>query len=65
MSIRHRVAVAVLKADPKASYAYETFTTGNTCHFVFEQERSAEIVSAMLRTIFKRKPLLHNGRKPR
>lgn len=65
MSIKHRVALALSRADPKASYAYETFSTSNTVHFVFEQDRSAQIVKEMLRLMFKRKALIHNGRKPR
>lgn len=65
MSARHRVTLALSKADPNASYAHETFTSGNTAYFVFEQNRSAEIVREMLRILFKRKPLIHNGRKAR
>jgi len=64
MSTRHRVALALSKADPRESYAYEMFTTGNTAYFVFEQDRSAQIVKEMLRLMFKRKPLIHKGSKP-
>ena len=67
MSVRHRVAMALDKCDPAASYAYETFTdtAANRVYFIFEQGRSADIVAQMLRIMLKRKPLIHNGRKPR
>lgn len=67
MSVRHRVAMALDKYDPAASYAYETFTdpTANRVYFIFEQGRSADIVAQMLHIMLKRKPLIHNGRKPR
>ena len=64
MSARHRIALALSKHDPEASYAYETFQTGNQVVFVFEQNRSAEIVAGMLRIMLRRKPLIHKGRKP-
>lgn len=65
MSIRHRMVLALRKYDPGASYAYEVYSTDRHAYFVFEQDRSAEIVAAMLRIMLKRKPLIHNGRKPR
>lgn len=65
MSARHRVVLAMSKVDPMANYAYEVITTERHSTFIFEQSRSAEIVSQMLRVIFKRKPLIHNGRKAR
>lgn len=64
MAVRHRVYLALSKVDPDASYAYETFDTGRTVVFAFEDRRSADIVRRMLRMIFKSKPLIHNGRKP-
>ncbi|HEX9229773.1 MAG TPA: hypothetical protein VF885_24510, partial [Arthrobacter sp.] len=59
--------LALSKVDPEASYAYETITleSENRVIFAFEQGRSADIVAQMLRIMLKRKPLIHNGRKPR
>lgn len=65
MSVRHRVYVALRGVDPQASYAYETFETPGRVCFVFEDARSAQIIKTLLSQIFKRKPLIHNGRKPR
>lgn len=64
MSIRHRVKIALGKHDPATTYKHKTFEANNTVHFVFEQAGSAELVSEMLRIIFKRKSLIHKGRKP-
>ena len=65
MSVRHRLVLALRKYDPEASYAYEVYSSDKHAYFVFEKDRSAEIVAAMLRILIKRKPLIHNGRKPR
>jgi len=64
MAVKHRVHVALNKVDPSLSYAYETFATPGHVSFVFEDARSAKIVRQVLAQIFKRKPLIHNGRKP-
>lgn len=64
MSARHRVVLALSKVDPSANYGYEVISTDRHATFIFEQSRSAEIVSQILRVIFKRKSLIHKGRKP-
>ena len=66
MSVRHRVYMALDKVDPALSYAYETYTSPHErmVTFYFDDQRSADIVRSMLRTIFKRKPLIHKGGKP-
>jgi hypothetical protein len=64
VSIRHRFVLALRECDPEASYAYEVYSSDKHAYFVFEKDRSAEMVGAMLRILFKRKPLIHNGKKP-
>ncbi|KIA74382.1 hypothetical protein ANMWB30_09550 [Arthrobacter sp. MWB30] len=64
MSARHRVAKALKQMDPNASYGDKTITTDNMVLYMFDQERSARIVKELLAAINKRKPLIHNGRKP-
>lgn len=58
------MVVALKEYDPSLSYAYEIYGTGDHAYFVFEQDRSADVVAAILRILLKRKPLIHNGRKP-
>lgn len=66
MSVRHKVTLALSKHEPGASYAHEVYYTDKMAYFVFEQDRSAEIVIQMLRIMLGRKPpLIHNGKKPR
>lgn len=67
MSARHRVAAALATYDPSiTNYSFEVYgSTPKHAYFVLEDDRAAEAVSRMLRIMFKRKPLIHNGRKPR
>lgn len=64
MSTRHRVALAMKKGTQILDYGYDVFTDDKTATFVFDSGRSAQIVSEMLRLMFKRKTLIHKGRKP-
>ena len=66
MSIRHRVAKALATYDHTiVSYSYDVYGTAKHAYFVFHDDRAAASVGYMLRIMFKRKPLIHNGRKPR
>jgi hypothetical protein len=66
MSIRHRVAKALASYDHTVtSYSYEVYGTAKHAYFYFLEDGAAEAVSHMLRIMLKRKPLIHNGRKPR
>lgn len=67
MSARHRVKHAVMKLTAEGdNWAYETWSDGKTAYFSFESSRSAELISEVLRHIFKstRPQLIHKGRKP-
>jgi hypothetical protein len=66
MSIRHRVARALASYDPSiTNYSFDVYGTAKHAYFVMQDDRAAAAVSHMLRIMFKRKPLIHNGRKPR
>lgn len=64
MSVRHRIAKALAGYDRTASYSFEVYGTAKHAYFVFDDDRAAASVSHMLRIMFKRKPLIHKGRKP-
>ena len=46
------------------NYAHQTVEIDKMVVFMFEDPQSSLVIRQMLHMMFKRKPLIHNGRKP-
>jgi hypothetical protein len=68
MSRWHRLrrGVDMLNKDPDANWNYYSYRDDRQTYFVFEDERTAQVVRDAIWLMFRanRKPLIHNGRKP-